>query len=206
MCASLLLAGCSSGDNGPATIVLKPVDANGNTAAGWSTDTSREDAPPVDCAFGTPSPYDVNDGVRYCSPTADSADACWPTANDTKVLCLVDPFAKVVTLLSAEELATPRKPLGHDPIPIGLVLDDGTKCRARNGGSWPSPKEQPDWVGYYSCTGPGFLAIWGPSTGGGGIARSSDGWTVMEGPEDGHLVKHKVTKAYYVGVASRLGP
>jgi hypothetical protein len=183
---------------GPEVVVLKAVDGQGNTQSGWMKDSSRRDSP-IDCSYGSPSPFDVTAGVRYCGATADSGDACWPTANGAYVLCLVDPFSKVLYLISAQGLEKPRSPLTEEPIPIGLLLDDGTQCRARNGGSWPSPVEQPDWVGYYPCDGPGFSAVWGPR--GGGINKGPDGWTVVVGPEDGHLTAHKVTKAFFVGVA-----
>ncbi|HEY7051572.1 MAG TPA: hypothetical protein VH496_05470 [Mycobacterium sp.] len=201
--ACVVLGGCSSNDNGPAKVVLKPVDAKGNTSAGWTVDTSRRESP-IDCSYGSPSPYDMTDGVRYCGASADAGDACWPKPKEAAVLCLVEPFSKVLNLISANGLSTPRKPLEKDAVPMGLVLDDGTECRARNGGAWSSPEEHPDWVGYYSCDSPGgFNAVWGPR--GSGITKGSDGWAVYVGPSDGHLTKHRVKKVYYVGVAHSFG-
>jgi hypothetical protein len=182
----------------PETVVLKPVDANGNTAARWTKDSSDRDSP-IDCSFGSPSPFDVTEGVRFCGATADSGDACWPTAINAYVLCLWDPFDSVLHLRSATGLSTPRSPQTHEPWPIGLLLDDGTHCRARNGGSWSTPDEHPDWVGYFSCGGLQYNAIWAPSDGN-GIDEGPDGWTVSVGPSDGHLTTHKVVKALFVGV------
>jgi hypothetical protein len=195
--------------NAPDVIVLDPVDAQGNlqSQSGWVQDNSRADEH-IDCSFGSPSRYDKTAGVRSCGGTADSGDACWPATDGNHVLCLTDPFSNVLYLVGTQGLSTPRKSSTEDPTPFALVLDDGTQCQARIGGSWPSPKEHPDWVGYYGCRDPaaGSLggdslnAVWGPR--GEGIKKGFGGWTVEVGTEDGHLTTHKVTKAYYVGVAT----
>ena len=203
----------SGGDPGggsaaePEIVVLRPVDAQGNVQAGWTKDDSRRDSP-IDCAFGSasPSPYDVTSGVRWCGGTADSGDACWPTAGGAYVLCLRDPFSKSLALIAATGATVPLEPREGDPRPIGLVLDDGTQCRARIGGAWSSQVEHPDWVGYYYCKVPNqdFSAVWAPTSNGpdySGITKGPDGWTVWVGPSDGHLEPHKVATAYFVGMA-----
>lgn len=199
--------GSGSPGSGPDVIVLKPVDAQGNVQAGWTKDDSRRDEP-IDCALAgiaSPSPYDVDqDGVRWCGITADSGDACWPTADGAYVLCLMDPMDKTLQLIAATGLSVPPEPLNEAIRPFGLLLDDGTQCRARIGGAWPSPVEQPDWVGFYGCKGQGFSAVWAPASNGSdhsGITKGPDGWTVWVGPEDGHLEQHKVKTAYFVGMA-----
>ncbi len=191
----------------PEIVVLKPVDAQGNVQPGWSKDDSRRDSP-IDCAMAgiaSASPYDVTSGVRWCGATADSGDACWPTAGGAYVLCLQDAFSKSLKLIAATGATAPLEPRSADPRPMALVLDDGTRCQARIGGSWPSPAEQPDWVGYYGCKGQGFRAVWAPYNDTGpdhsGITKGPDGWTVWMGPEDGHLEQHKITTAYFVGMA-----
>jgi hypothetical protein len=193
--------------NQPDVVVLQPVDAQGNIQMGWTEDTSRANTP-IDCSFGSPSPYDKSAGVRSCGATADSADACWPAADSAHVLCLPDPFSDVLYLIRAQGLNTPRKPLAGDPTPFALLLDDGTQCRVRIGGAWPQPAEHPDWVGYYGCHDPSsttsahaFFAVWGPR--GGGIDKGFGGWNVTVGPADGHLSSHKVAKVFYVAVAAQ---
>ncbi|WP_199178205.1 hypothetical protein [Mycobacterium hubeiense] len=183
--------------NEPDVIVLKPVDAEGNIQSGWVLDRSRS-GERIDCSFGSPSPYDKTAGVRSCGGNADSGDACWPANDGAHVLCLVDPFSNVLYLVGAQDLSMPRKSSTEDPTPFALVLDDGTQCRARIGGAWPTQKERPDWVGYYGCGDDG--AVWGPQ--GGGIKKGFGGWTVEIGTEDGPLTTHKVAKVYYVGVAT----
>jgi hypothetical protein len=182
--------------NGPDVVVLEPVDAQGNVQSGWVQDSSRS-GERIDCSFGSPSRYDKTAAVRDCGATADAGDACWPAADSVHVLCLVDPFSNVLYLIGAQGLSTPRTSRTEDPAPFALLIDDGTQCRARNGGAWSSPKEHPDWVGYYGCHD---TAVWGPRDQ--GIKKGFGGWTVKVGPEDGHLTTHKVTKVFYVGVAT----
>lgn len=182
--------------NQPTITVLEPVDTQGNVENGWTQDTSRSSRQ-IDCSFGSPSPYDKTSGVRFCGATADSGDACWPAADAAHVYCLIDPFSNTLYYISATGLNSPIKAQTEDPYPFALLLDNGTQCRARNGGAWSNPKEHPDWVGYYACHDG---AIWGPQ--GQGIKKGFGGWTVMYGSEDSHLTNHRVTKAYYVGVAA----
>jgi hypothetical protein len=198
--------GSGSSGPGPEMVVLKPVDAQGNVQAGWTKDDSRRDTPLVCDVVGTtyPSRYDVTSGVLSCGGNADQADACWPTAGGSYLLCLQDPFGKSLSLIAATGVTAPMEPRSEDPVPMALILDDGTQCRVRIGGAWPFQVEQPDWVGYYSCTGTGFGAVWAPTSNGpdySGIAKGPDGWTVWVGPEDGHLLQHKVKTAYFVGMA-----
>ncbi|RDH77062.1 hypothetical protein DVS77_18525 [Mycolicibacterium moriokaense] len=200
------MGGSGSPGSEPEIVVLKPVDSRGNVQPGWSKDDSRRDTP-IDCAVvgkAYPSRYDVTTGVLSCGATADSADACWPTAGGNYLLCLQDPFTTTLSLIAATGATAPLEALTGDPAPMALVLDDGTQCRVRIGGAWPFPVEQPDWVGYYSCKGADFSAIWAPTSNGpdySGIGKGPDGWTVWVGPSDGHLVQHKVKTAYFVGMA-----
>ncbi|BDY31495.1 hypothetical protein hbim_05451 [Mycolicibacterium mageritense] len=190
-------------DRGPQVIVLRPVDMQGNVQNGWQQAADHSTTTPIDCTFGAASPYDVDSSVRSCGATAESGDACWPAADSRHVLCVRDPFARVVDLLPADGLTTPRKPAERPYRPFALILDDGTRCRARIGGAWASPVEQPDWVGYYWCGTTD--AVWAPPNGDGrtsdGIMRSRGEWSVMVGPAAGPLTKHRVAQVFYVGVA-----
>jgi hypothetical protein len=121
---------------GPAIIVIKAADAQGSTQPGFTKDSRRRDDP-IDCSYGDPSPYDVTSGVRFCGTTADGGDACWATAGGAYVLCLTDPLSPSLKLISAEGATTALRPRTTDPVPMVLILDNGTKCRARIGGSWP---------------------------------------------------------------------
>ncbi len=185
--------------NQPTVTVLEPVDSQGNVESGWDLHNSRSNDQ-IDCSFGTPSPYDKTAGVRFCGATADSADACWPAADIAHMYCLQDPFSNKLYYLGASGLNSPRKAQTEDAYPLGLLLDDGTQCRARVGGAWDRPDEHPDWLGYYGCQPD--KAVWGPSSQ--GIKKGFGGWTAMVGSIDGHghMTSHRVAKAYYVGVAA----
>jgi hypothetical protein len=184
----------------PERVVLKAVDAQGDLQPGW-TRSSRDGGSPIDCTFGSPSPYDVTSGVRFCGGTADSGDACWP-AGGSSLLCLRDPFRREVDPVSADGASVPlRARAPGEPRPMGLVLDDGTTCRARIGGAWDTPVEHPDWVGYFGCDGARWSAVWAPSHSDGGIEKGPDGWTVWVGPSDGHLTQRRIVQAIYVGMA-----
>jgi von Willebrand factor type A domain len=176
-------------------VVLKPVDGQGNTQAGFQKDESQRDNV-IDCSDGRASPYDVGSGVRRCGTTADSGDACFPTARGAYVLCLLDPFDPVLTLRAASGTDVAVEPRSEDPYPIGLELDDGTHCRAVIGGSW-GPRGAPD----YSCKGADYPGIWSSPGDWHGIARGPDGWTVQVGPEAGPATSHHVKVAYLVAVA-----
>ncbi len=188
----------------PEQIVLKPVDGQGNTMPGYQKDQSMRDQT-IDCSYPEPSPYDVTTGVRFCGTTADSGDACWPTAGGAYVMCLVDPFKKSLMLRAAEGANTPLNPQSGPPRPMAVELEDGTQCRARNGGSWSGQDQHVDYVGQFSCAGGSvkadYLIAWGPANPDYGITKGPNGWTMQIGGTSGPLTTLKVTKAYFVGVA-----
>lgn len=198
-------------DHGPDVIVLRPVDAQGNVQTGWRRNVEDRGDDPIDCSLGLPSRYDVGASARSCGGTADSGDACWPAADNDHVLCVRDPFTNVVDLIPAIGLSTARKPAMHSYTPFALVLDDGTRCRARIGGASGHSAQEPDWVAYYGCgtNDADFTAVWGPQDDAGdsdGISRNRHRWSVTVGTEDGPLTTHRVTRVYYIGLAGGNGP
>ncbi|MGW5924551.1 esterase/lipase family protein [Nocardia fluminea] len=181
----------------PKKTTLRPFDRTGNPAPGWTV--AAQSTGPVDCRFGIASVSAVDDDIMACSPTPASADACVTTS--TSALCLVDPFSTEIVrnVLSGSDSKPAIAP--QSAVPIALVLDDGTQCRRRLGGSWPSPEAEPDYVGYYFCSiGSKFEAVWG-ARGSDGFAKGADGWTVEVGSERGPLRKHRVAEVFYVGLA-----
>lgn len=188
----------------PEQIVLKPVDEQGNTMPGYLKDQRMRDQT-IDCSDARPSPYDVTGGVRFCGITADSGDACWPTAGGAYVLCLIDPFKQSLQLRAAEGAGNP---LDHRPDPahpMALELQDGTQCRAITGGAWSRQALHPDYGVAFACSGgtihADYLIAWTAPGDDNGIAKGPNGWTVQVGGDTGPLTTLKVTKAYYVGVA-----
>ncbi|MCK9894202.1 hypothetical protein [Frankia sp. AgB32] len=184
-------------------VTLAPVDQRGQVTSGWSVD-ERDDDPdsPIDCGDTSqayPSPAGVSGDIYYCSPSAAGADACWPTPRPRRMLCLHDPFATTLSALTATALVAKVPPAGN-PVPLGLRLADGDRCRLRDGGAWGSPENHPDYVGYYSC-GQGGIVWARPDSPAGGIDRTTSRWTVLRGDVTGPLATVPVTEAYLVATA-----
>jgi hypothetical protein len=182
---------------------LAPVDPHGNPAAGWTVGTTYEDASPIDCRPAgqpTPSPAAVSPGIYACWPSAATADTCWPAARPLRMLCLIDPFSRVVEMLSVSAAVGPvARPSA--PVPLGLVLENGARCRLRDGGAWAPPAAQPSYVGYYSCGQRGGFVFAPRDSPTGGIDRSQPRWTVEVGDFTGPLTRIGVRTAYYVTTA-----
>ena len=117
-----------------------------------------------------------------------------------------DPFTKVVDVIAASGLDTPRHADEHHYAPFALVLDDGRRCRARIGGTWDILVQHPDLMALYGCgtSATDYTVAWGsphePGEGD-GITRTRDGWTVMTGTAQESLIRHRIVRVYYVGVA-----
>lgn len=73
------------------------------------------------------------------------AVACWPSTPGS-LLCLDDPWNKQLHRVALPHV---QPPAITDP--IAMVLDDGTRCRLRNGGAWAGRDD--GFVGVY-----GFIA------------------------------------------------
>jgi len=184
---------------GTAVLTLRPVTADGKVASGWTVaeDSQRGD---IDCSFNSASPSAKNGDIYYCSPSAAMADACWVGEGRDSMLCLSDPMKRQVVRIWLEG-TTGRGPSGPaeytgTPLPIRLDLDDGVKCRLRNGGSWGRQEQNPDLVGFYGCD-KGEVVWDRPSST--GIRQQAKIWTVRVGKESGGLATAKVRTAYYVG-------
>ncbi|MDT5093185.1 MAG: hypothetical protein QOH60_2548 [Mycobacterium sp.] len=192
-----VVAGCSD-SNETHVVVLKAVDSYGNLAPGWAVDETWKSGP-IDCSGGAQSPFDVTDGVRFCGTTADDGAACWPKGAN-QIYCLADAQKRTVKLANATGLNKPLQRRTDPPTPAALILHDGTVCRTRTGGTWPS---RPDGTSpTHKCsTQPGkFMAVWATSGAPDGIHKSSDGWTVDVGSDSGPLTRHTVSTAYFVGM------
>ncbi|WP_242419724.1 hypothetical protein, partial [Frankia sp. CpI1-P] len=130
---------------------------------------------------------------------AAAADACWPTPQARRMLCLRDPYSATLTALTAQSLVARVSP-PRNPVPFGLVLANGDRCRLRDGGAWGSPENHPGYVGYYSC-GPRDIVWASQNSPTGGIDRTSRRWTVLVGDVTGPLATVPVTAADFVTTA-----
>jgi hypothetical protein len=141
-----LVPGCShTGSTATEVAHVVAVDSEGQPSNGYHEQPSHSTVTAVsDCAA---SPGAVGADIYQCWPAAAGADACWPAAPGS-LLCVDDPWNKQLhrvtvdkPLLHAQPTATPQ--------PLALLLDDGTRCRLRNGGAWGGRDD--GYLGGYGC-------------------------------------------------------
>lgn len=199
------LAGSAVADP-PATQVITAVavGANGEPMNGYQEAPAGDSTVVTDCT--TPSPSAVADDIYYCSPSAAAAGTCWPSTPES-LLCVDDPLTKQVHRVSYAGQLPQVAPTGT-PDPFAVVLDDGTRCRLRNGGAWGGRDD--GYVGVYGCGDPGTnrAVLWLPSAGPGTcLNRSTPLWTVKVGalgaPTDQQPPEiHGVITAWFAGNSS----
>ena len=131
----------------PATQVITAVAVgpNGEPFNGYREAPSQGSVTVTDCT--TPSPSAVGDDIYYCSPSAAGADTCWPSTPGS-LLCLDDPWDKRLHRVTYGGQLPHVQP-GAITDPFALLLDDGTRCRLRNGGAWGGRDD--GYVGVYGC-------------------------------------------------------
>ncbi len=155
------------------------VGPNGEPANGYHEAPPQDNASVVtDCT--TPSPSAVANDIYYCSPTAAGAGTCWPSTPES-LLCVGDPWSAQLHRVSYAGQLPQVQPTAT-PDPFAVVLDDGTRCLLRNGGSWGGRDD--GYVGVYGCGDPGsnLAVLWLPSAGPGTcFDRASPLWTVQLG-------------------------
>ena len=170
------------------TPVTNPGPSGGTPAPGWKVVDSSTSL--VDCGY--PSPAAVSNGIHTCSPTAASANVCWPAPEDF-VYCLRDPWKKSLVAIPASNTSTPVTAT-RNPVPLGIALADGTHCLLRDGGSDPGRAADPDLVIGYYC---GSSSVWSKPDQ--PIDRHTAAWTVRVGGATGPLRTEAVTEAYFAG-------
>jgi hypothetical protein len=163
--------------NGAATQIINDVAVNsgGQPINGYrETNNTGSNMNQVDCT--EPSPAAVSANVYYCSPTAAGADVCWP-ASGLDLLCMDDPWAKNLHRIHARA-PLPQVSPPQVPAPVGLLLEDGNRCRLRNGGSWA--RRDDGYNGAYRCGG-GVAVLVKADGSADAIDRSAPVWTVKVG-------------------------
>ena len=183
----------------PATtqVVTAVAVVNGQPANGY------REAPPlgnVNDVFGCmASPAAVANGIYRCAPSAADADVCWPSTPGT-LLCVDNPWDHRLFRANYTE-SLPGVQSSTTPVPFALLLDDGTRCRLRNGGAWGSRDD--GLYGAYFCYGDDRVVLEGPNTP--APDRSQPLWTAKIGPLGGsnnHFPPpetHTVTTAWFAG-------
>ena len=79
------------------------------------------------------SPAAVDSGIYRCAPSAAGAGVCWPS-NAGTLLWRDDPWNRELHRVAYTDTLPAAQPPAT-PLPFGLLLDDGTECRLRNGGA-----------------------------------------------------------------------
>jgi hypothetical protein len=174
-------------------VVIRPVDAHGHPAAGW---TVVHEKGSVSCD-GT-SPGAVDDGIAECFPTAVYLPSCWKSHHHT-VLCLRD--ARTTKLVRVHYTGQfPSAVAPTRPTPQNLDLVGGQTCDIRIGGAWGELPSHPNWVGFDSCT---KGSVYGPPSGD-GVKRGGTAWTVRvwKSGTKQQVVTKTIGTAYVVGTAS----
>jgi hypothetical protein len=148
------------------------VNSSGQPANGYHETTGPTPDRAAEC--NEPSPAAVSNNIYGCAPSAYSADVCWP-ASGLDLLCMNDPWAKEVHRI---HVPAPLNPVTAPvaPQPVALLLDDGTHCRIRNGGSWSGRDD--GYLGAYRCD-PNEAVLTRPNSE--PIDRSTPLWTVKLG-------------------------
>ena len=122
------------------------VDSGGRPANGYR-EIGSDESSAVDCR--DPSPAAVDGNIYSCGPTAAAADVCWP-ASGLDLLCMNDPWSRELHRVRANAPLPQVSP--PDPRePVALQLEDGNRCRLRNGGAWGGRDD--GYVGAYLCGG-----------------------------------------------------
>jgi hypothetical protein len=201
--AALAAVGSVSAEPATQVITAVPIGPNGEPIDGYREAPSQSNITDVaDCT--TSSPAAVADDIYYCSPSAADADVCWPSTPGS-LLCVNDPWNKELHRVSYSDPLPHVKPLAA-PQPFALLLDNGTRCRLRNGGAWGGRED--GYAGAYGC-GPAdsnLAVLVMPNRGAASaIDRSMPVWTVKVGELGSPAAvlpppqTHTVTTAWFAG-------
>ncbi|MFC9253901.1 hypothetical protein [Amycolatopsis thailandensis] len=184
----------------PTTVVnVVGVTGSGDPAPGF---TVTEDSGDVEITGCFASRASVSPGVVSCGSTAAGADVCWTTPNRATLLCGTTPWEKSLRRMkTSEKVGTIAAEA--EPLPWGLELATGARCRLRNGGSWPGRAD--DYVGYYDCGSESFYVVGKQDDG--PVQRSGPVWTALVGGLSGDNAefppptKVRIVTAYFAARA-----
>lgn len=105
--------------------------ANGEPVNGYTV-INRQPSPNLSACPG-PSPAAIGNDIYACQPEQALAQVCWPAP--ASVLCMVDPWSRELRRFPVPgELPAVSPP--PTPMPLAMVLDDGTSCVLASGVDW----------------------------------------------------------------------
>jgi hypothetical protein len=116
----------------PATQTITVVAVVNGEPVNGHTVINRQPSPNLSACPG-PSPAAVSNDIYACEPNQALAQVCWPAP--ASVLCLVDPWSNELRRFPAPG-ALPAVSPPATPMPLALVLDDGTSCVLASGVDW----------------------------------------------------------------------
>jgi serine/threonine-protein kinase len=171
------------------------VDTSGQPAAGYTeAPASPSRSKLSECSM--PSVSAVNPGIYSCYPFAASATTCWPSPPDA-MRCLDDPWEKRLTRFEYATSALPSVRPTETPEPLGVVLDNGSKCAILIGGA---RGRSDGYVPTYSCdNGTRPPIVIGPGESGGGIERTTPTWTAWVADLNEPMQAQRVVTAIFAG-------
>ena len=189
--------------SGTRVLTAFPLSLYGRLTAGWRIEDQRQSGLVLDCESYA-SQVASTGGVWKC--VGNGNNACWadPQNPGRQVLCGTFSANTMVLRRYYGTLGASPQPLPEsETIPWSILLSDGTRCNARDGGSW-SGRPNDDLRGAYSCETKDFLVVLtdydvDP------IDRSAETWTVRVGylendpRADDPPKRVKVVKAWYAG-------
>jgi len=144
------------------------------------------------------SPAAVDSGIYRCAPSAAGAGVCWPS-NAGTLLCGDDPWDRELHRVAYTDTLPAVQPPAT-PLPFGLLLDDGTECRLRNGGAWGG-RDDGLYPAYGCSPGQNIAVLEGTTVP--AVDRAHPLWTVKVGAFGaGHFPPpqtHTVTTAWFAG-------
>jgi hypothetical protein len=167
------LPGCANTAPSTTEVVhVVAVDTDGRPSNGYREQPPDGTVTAVsDCAA---SPAAVSADIYQCWPSAAGADVCWPSTPDS-LLCVDDPWDKRLHRVTIGEELLHVQPTAI-PQPFALLLDDGTRCRRRNGGAWGGRDD--GYLGAYGCQSSLTVLVKADQE---VIDRSAPMWTVKVG-------------------------
>lgn len=174
------------------TVLVAAVDGVGKPAPGYRVVDTHATVVACSRYIG----HFDHDFLYTCSPAAAGADVCYSAGRARQLLCLASPWDRTLRKYATDAEATQSEPAPERI--FGLLLDNGDRCRIRNGGAASAPAGHPELVPYYFCSS--GAAVWAKA-GQDPVDHGRPLWTVLAGPIDGPLKTRAVSSAYVVTTA-----
>lgn len=187
--------------NGPTVIrYVSPLDRAGTVQPGWR----RIDDLGVQNVGCHTAEVSIHDDVYTCGEPSPETQVCFPSVSRGQSYCAISPFT--TQYVTATFTGPTREIPNRDPHPWGVVLEDGRRCVAGQGGDWGVRAD--GHRGAYSCNGIGPEVVLSHGETSEIFDVSRDRWTVKVGelvlPGDSLPPPRtvEVTEVYYAAWAN----